>query len=166
VCIVAGVQVGGVPNLPDPVSSCLHPACRGLAACAQRSHGPVATAYFDYLGIGDDLRNIFSHALHDADVLQHGVVSDDPVLPSDGLVERWAPLLPMNLTDASALLYPSGDGLHVLPFLYFHGCIFSRCNPFETTWLSHLQVHTAMCLEVPRCVLPADWWNTQHPSSH
>jgi hypothetical protein len=72
VCIVAGVQVGGVPNHPDPVSSCLHPACRGLAACAQRSHGPVATAYFDYLGIGDDLRDIFSHALDDADVLQAG----------------------------------------------------------------------------------------------
>jgi hypothetical protein len=67
---MAEVGVGGVPDHPDPVSSCLHPACRGLAACSQRSHGRTSTAYFDYLGIGDDLRDL--RPLPDADVLQAG----------------------------------------------------------------------------------------------
>jgi hypothetical protein len=67
---------GGVSDHLDPFTSCLHPTCRGLTACAQKNHGPIAPAYFDLLGIGGEHRDIFSHALPDADMLQ----TENPII--------------------------------------------------------------------------------------
>jgi hypothetical protein len=128
---MAEVGVGGFPDHPDPVNSCLHPACRGLEACSQRSHGPVATAYVSLSpsvcpsgGLEGHSTSLGPFTLAHLPALlfplgagAHGYVSQSPsVCHSGGLEGHSTSLGPLTLADLPALLFPPGA------FAFFATC--------------------------------------------
>jgi hypothetical protein len=66
----------------NPTRNCLHPSCVGLPACAQTGRVPLcptATAYVDFLGNGNELRDIFSAGFPDYETRQLG----NPIQPGN-----------------------------------------------------------------------------------